>query len=74
MIYELPLAPIGRIIKNAGALRVSDEARNALAKQLEEIGTELAVEAITLADHAGRKTIKTSDIQLANKRICKCNK
>lgn len=62
---SLPKAPIKRIIENAGAARVSDEATIALAKVLEAYAEEIAESSIKLAKHAGRKTIKAEDIELA---------
>jgi len=62
---ELPIAPVGRIIKNAGAERVSEDAVNALAKFLEEKGEEISREAVKVAKHAGRKTVKAADIEIS---------
>ena len=64
---ELPIAPIKRLLKNAGAARISDDAAVELAGVLEEIGEQLARDATKLAKHAGRKTVKAEDIELASK-------
>lgn len=64
---ELPLAPIGRILKNAGAERMSAGAVEHLNYAIEEYGSEIAERATKLAAHAGRKTVTVDDIKLAMK-------
>lgn len=61
----LPKAPVEKIIREAGADRVSDGAAVQLAEILEKIGLEVSARAIKFAKHAGRKTVTEADIKLA---------
>ena len=56
-----------KIMREAGALRVSDGAKEALAEVLEQKALEISLEGKKLAEHAGRKTVTEKDIHLANK-------
>lgn len=58
-----------RIIKKAGAERVSEEAAEELRRALEEIGEKIAREAIDYARHAGRKTVKVEDVRIAARKM-----
>ncbi|MEO9277424.1 MAG: histone [Nitrososphaera sp.] len=68
---EFGLSVMYRILKKAGAERVSDESANELRRILEEIGTSIAKSAVDMSVHAGRKTIKSEDIRLAAKQFAK---
>ena len=65
---EIPLAPVERILRKAGAHRVSKSAAKEFAIVLEDIASDLAAEAASLARHAGRKTVTEDDIKLAKRR------
>ncbi len=66
---EIPKAPIARIIKEAGAERVSEDAKAELAAYVEQVARDVAVEANKVAKIAKRKTIKADDIKLAIKNL-----
>ena len=65
----MAVAPMHRICKKAGADRVSESAAKELAKVLDDIGVKIAREAMDYAIHAGRKTIKSEDIEIAARKV-----
>ena len=68
---ELGLSAMYRILKKAGAERVSDESADELRRVIEEIAESIAKNAVDMSTHAGRKTIKAEDIKLASKQFNK---
>ena len=70
---EFGLAAVYRVIKKAGAERVGDDAAIELRTELESVGLQISKAAVELAAHAGRKTVKPSDIKLAAKSVLKQN-
>ena len=64
---DLPIAAVVRIAKKNGAERVGSDAAEALVVKAEKYISQLTKEANKLAEHAGRKTIKKEDVDLASK-------
>ena len=64
---DLPIAAVVRIAKKNGAERVGSDAAEALVVKAEKYIAQLTKEANKLAEHAGRKTIKKEDVDLASK-------
>jgi len=62
---ELPKSAVDRLIRKAGANRVSEEAAISLARILEDMATRMSLKAVRLAKHAGRKTVTAQDIRLS---------
>ena len=65
----LPYAVLGQLIGEATGKRVSDTARVAAERILDELTEKIMKKAILLADHSGRKTVKSKDIALAYKQV-----
>jgi len=62
-------AAVHKLIELAGADRVGDDAVEELRKVLEEIAIYIGKDAVELASHARRRTVKLEDINLAIKRF-----
>ena len=63
--FMTPIKPITRAIRNAGAHRVSKDASLELVNYLENSSTIISKKAVSIAKHAGRKTVKREDIENA---------
>ncbi len=64
---ELPLTALERILKKAGAKRISIKATKEYAKIIEEYVSDIAEKASMLAQHSNRNTVLEKDIMLAKK-------
>ncbi len=65
---NIPSAAAERILRRAGSQRVAMPAARLFAEVLEDIASSIAKDAVTFSDHAGRNTVKASDVKLAGKR------
>jgi len=66
---EFTLAPIRRLFKKRGELRVSEGAAEELRRALGEYGSSLAEAAIANASGDGRKTVLERDVAAARDRL-----
>jgi len=69
----LPLAVMEKLMKNAGAERVSEDAKIILKRVLEDFSFEISALAMKNAINAGRKTINSEDVEFA-RNVIKLNK
>jgi histone H3/H4 len=63
----LPLKAVERILRKAGAKRVSKGAAEEFSKFLEELAGEIAADAAQLAQHSGRITVTERDVHMVRK-------
>ncbi|MEM5799192.1 MAG: NFYB/HAP3 family transcription factor subunit [Candidatus Aenigmatarchaeota archaeon] len=68
---KLPLMPFERILKKAGAKRVSRGAMKEFASKMSDYLYRLSHEAAAMANHAGRKTVLETDVKMARKKVTK---
>ncbi len=68
---EITIQPVRRLIKKAGAKRISDKAAEELAAMLEKRSANLLAEAHKISQHSGRRTVMRKDIKMAKATLKK---
>ena len=61
--YEFSLIEMQRILKRAGAERISEDAKNQMLSTLNRIAKEIAFRAVKLASDSGKNTITEENIR-----------
>ena len=69
MAEEFTVAPIRRLLKKAGNLRLNEEAANRLRDLIGSYGQSVAELAVENAISEGRKTVLERDIKMAASRV-----
>ncbi len=65
----ISLSAMEKILRKAGAERVSKSAAEEFSAVLEDIGLLIARDAVEYSKHAGRKTVLADDLKLAKKKF-----
>jgi histone H3/H4 len=69
MAEEFTIAPMRRLLKKFGDLRISDEAAEAMREVIGGLGLKLAKAAVENALNEDRKTVIERDIRFAYKNV-----
>lgn len=67
MVKDFPLTPLERVMRKAGAERVSGPAIKEMKNIMLEIADKISMDAMAAAKHAKRVTIKREDVVLATR-------
>ena len=67
MVKEFPLTPLERVMRKAGAERVSESAIKEMKEIMLEIAEKVSMDSIAAAKHAKRVTVKRDDVLLATR-------
>ena len=68
-MVELTKEPVRRLLKRAGAKRISDKAAEELAKILEDRAKAIIKTAKQLSEHSGRRTVLRRDVKMAKRHV-----
>lgn len=69
MAEEFTLAPMRRLLKRFGDIRVSVEASEELRRVIGEYGERIARAAVANARREGRKTVLARDVKAAKREV-----
>jgi len=67
MVKDFPLLPLEKIARKAGAERISIQSLRVLKEALLEISEKISRDAVKMAEHANRVTVKREDVVLASR-------